>query len=333
MMTKTETDNPTKPRTPKKRYSDHLLPVYRRRRTIALFTVILIASAAMLLPPKGYTVPLLTFRLILFMVLCMAWSANILADKTKPLWMQAVAAFGLFGMIGWYFYAYVGINFDGLGHVFFNMKVMEGQWSLVGGGLLKTIQLAIASIFFGTIVGLLVAVLRVINNKTLNVVLIAFLEFSRAMPVLVVLMIVYFGLPFLNIRLSPFMSGTFVLSMINGAYISEIFRSGIASIHHTQVESAYSLGLTTTQTMRLVIVPQAFRIVVPPLTNRWVSMLKDTAIVSMVSVTELLKSAMIINTWKANPTPLIIVSMIYLAILLPLTIYTRSLEHKGHRTT
>ena len=126
-------------------------------------------------------------------------------------------------------------------------------------------------------------------------------------------------------------SGIMVLAMVDGAYISEIFRSGISSIHHTQIESSHALGFNTFQTMRLVVVPQAFRIVIPPLTNQWVSMLKDTAIVSIISVTELLKSAMIINTWKANPTPLIVASIIYLIILIPLTIFTKSLEKKGGR--
>jgi His/Glu/Gln/Arg/opine family amino acid ABC transporter permease subunit len=319
------------PSSKKRRSHEEYLPFYQKKKNIAIFSVVLLILGGLLLPPKGYAVPFMTARLVVFFILTILWSASILADKLKPMWLQAVAALVIYGIIGWYAYAYVGINFSDLGHVFFNMKVMEGQWPLMMEGLLNTIKLAVVSIFFATLVGIIIAVLRVINNKTLNVILISYLEFARSMPVLVVLMIVYFGLPILNIRLSAFFSGVLVLSLIDGAYISEVFRSGISSIHHTQLEAAYALGMTPMKAMRLVIVPQAFRIVVPPLTNQWVSLLKDTAICSLVSITELLKASMIINTWKANPTPIIMGSLIYLAILIPLTLYTGSLEKKGGR--
>ena len=178
----------------KKHYNQDYLPFYRRNKAILIFTVFLLIAGVLLLPPKDYSVPGQTFRLVFFLIVLIAWSGNILSDKTKPIWGQGIAAAALYGILIWYLYAYVGINFSGLGHVFFNMNVMVGQWPLMLQGLYMTIFIAISAIFFATLVGLIIAVLRIIDNKTLNIILISYLEFCRAMPLLVILMIVYFGL-------------------------------------------------------------------------------------------------------------------------------------------
>jgi polar amino acid transport system permease protein len=187
---------------------------------------------------------------------------------------------------------------------------------------------AVVSIFFGTLIGLFLAVLRRFNNRLLNTIIILYVNFYRAMPIIVFLLFIYYGLPALNILLDAYTSCILVLSFASGAVTSEIFRSGIESIHHSQIEASRALGLTSTQTMRYIILPQAFRIVVPPMANSWIGTLKDTAVCSVVALVELLKAAQVSMAGKANPTPLIAGTAIYIAIILPLTRFTRFLEIK-----
>ena len=109
------------------------------------------------------------------------------------------------------------------------------------------------------------------------------------MPIIVFLLFIYYGLPGLNILLDAYTSAVLVLSFVSGAVTSEIFRSGIESIHVSQIEAARALGLSSAQTMQYVILPQTFRWVVPPLANSWIGTLKDTAVCSVVALVELLK--------------------------------------------
>ncbi len=326
----------TKEQRLKYKTSKHLLPFYKRD-TFAIFsTLLLIFIGLIILPKTGVDKALFKqFRLTLFSVLLLVWAVNLLSDLLKPVWVHVLVAFGAIAMLVWMLFTYIGVGVGDLKHIFFNLPVMRGQWPLIMEGLVTTLKLSILSAIFATLIGIVVAVLRLLNNKTLNIFLKIYLEFFRAMPLLVILIVVYFGLPFLNIKLDPFTSGVFVLSVTNGAYISEIFRSGIASIHHTQYEASYALGMSFFQSMRLVLIPQAFRVVTPPLTNRWVGVLKDSAVCSFIAIRELLKTAQMITTQRANPTPLVIATVIYLAILIPLTIMTTQLEKrfkKGKRS-
>ena len=247
-------------------------------------------------------------------------------DRFKPQWFQGLTILSLLLTAIWSLQHYGGANLQGLRHIFFNMDIMEGQWPLLMSGLWVTIKLAVVSIVLSTIFGLLVAIFRIKQNTVLNGLLVGYLEFYRAIPMLVALIIVYFGLPFLNIRFSAFESGVIVIVFIHAAYIGEAFRSGILAIHRTQMEAAYALGMTPRQTLQYIIVPQAFRMVLPSIANQWIGIIKDTAVTSLIAITELLKAAQIIATWKANPTPLVMSTFMYLLILIPLTILTMKLE-------
>ena len=217
-----------------------------------------------------------------------------------------------------------GIN--DIKHIFFNMEVMDGQWGLLFFGLWVTIKIAAVSIIFSTILGLFVAIVRIQNNSAYNLLLITYLEFCRATPIVVALIVVYFGLPFLNITFSPFQSAVIVIVFVHTAYIGEAFRSGILAINKSQTEAAQSLGLNQIQTYQYILVPQAFRIILPTLANQWTGIIKDTSICTILAITELLKAAQIIAAWKANPTPLVMSTFMYLLILIPLTIFTMRLE-------
>ncbi|MDA9554189.1 amino acid ABC transporter permease [Emcibacteraceae bacterium] len=220
------------------------------------------------------------------------------------------------------------LSFSDLPRIFFNMDVMEGQWSLLLSGMWVTLEIAVISIVLSTVLGLFVALIRIGEDKLLNVLLIAYLEFCRATPIVVALIVVYFGLPFLNVTFLPFASAVIVIVFVHAAYIGEAFRSGILAINNTQTEAARSLGMTKFQTLRYVIIPQAFKLVLPTLANQWTGIIKDTAICTILAITELLKAAQIISTWKANPTPLVMSTVMYLIILLPLTLTTMKLEKR-----
>ena len=219
-------------------------------------------------------------------------------------------------------------NISEMGRIFFNIEVMEGQWSLLFSGLWVTLEIALVAIILSTLFGLLVALIRIGNNKVLNMLLIAYLEFCRATPIIVALIVVYFGLPFLNVTFSPFASAVIVIVFLHAAYIGEAFRSGILAINNTQSEAAMTLGMTERQKYQYILIPQAFRLVLPTLANQWTGIIKDTAICTILAITELLKAAQIIAAWKANPTPLVMSTLMYLIILIPLTIITMRLEKR-----
>ena len=220
------------------------------------------------------------------------------------------------------------LKISDLSKIFFNMDVMEGQWSLLFSGMWVTLEIALLSIILSTFFGLMVALMRIGEDKFLKVILIGYLEFCRATPIVVALIVVYFGLPFLNVTFSPFASAVIVIVFVHAAYIGEVFRAGILAINNTQREAARSLGLSKVQTLRYILIPQAFKLGLPSLANQWTGIIKDTAICTILAITELLKAAQIISTWKANPTPLVMSTLMYLIILIPLTVITMRLEKR-----
>ncbi|GAB1477480.1 hypothetical protein MASR2M74_00220 [Paracoccaceae bacterium] len=308
---------------------DRFLPIYNRQWFVIATGAVLVLLFWALLPSNTEESANKTLRLVIFWILLGGWSINILADRFKPGWLHgAVSLLLLGGAIATLLY-YGGAQLGNLGHIFFNMAVMEGQWSLLWQGLWVTIKLAVVSIALSTFLGLMVAILRIQKNPVLTFTLVAYLEFARTIPILVLLIVFYFGLPFLGIAFSAFTSGVIVITFIHAAYIGEAFRSGILALNRSQKDASYALGMTTRMTLQYVLVPQAFRIVLPSLANQWIGIIKDTSVCSLLAITELLKAAQIIATWKANPTPLVMSTLMYLAILIPLTVITMKIEAKS----
>jgi len=301
-------------------------PLFRRYEFLGAMLVVLVLYAVFLLPNTQRPSTGQWAVIIMFFLLVMAWVGTLTTDDKKPTWMGALAAVVLLFVFGWLFYRYSGAQWKKLVFVFLNQGVMEGEWGPLSEGLLVTLEIAILSAILGVLTGLILAVLRSLNNWMLNLVIIAYVDVVRATPLIVLLVVVYYALPYMGILMSAVMSGILALTLNCSAYTSEIFRAGIESIHAGQVEAARSLGLTSMKTMRLVILPQAFRVVVPPLTSTLVGLLKDTAVCSVASIVELLRAALQIQAWKANPTPLIAATIIYLLILIPLTRLSNRLE-------
>jgi polar amino acid transport system permease protein len=214
---------------------------------------------------------------------------------------------------------------------FFNWDVMVRAFPMLMRGIGNTIMLGCAAIFFGGIAGLLICLMRLYGSRPVRLVAIGYIDILRAMPILVLLILIYYALPFVGIRFSSFTSATLALSMVLAAFTAEVLRAGIESIPRGQFEAASALGLPFWTAMRKVILPQALRVVVPPLTSNCVSIYKDTALASVVAMPDLLKQATDAQALMANPTPLIGAAVIYLAFLWPLVRLVNHLEERGKR--
>lgn len=211
---------------------------------------------------------------------------------------------------------------------FFNAQVMIEAWPMLLKGLWITLKLGATAIVLGLIWGLALALLRLYGNAPVQWLARIYIDIFRSIPLLVLLIIVYYALPFVGLRLSAFASATAALSLVSGAYTAEIFRAGIQAIPKGQFEASAALGLGPVQTMRDVVLPQAIRIVIPPLTNNSINVVKDTALASVVAMPDLLKQATQAQALAANPTPLIGAAVIYIAFLWPLVALVSRMENR-----
>ncbi len=200
-------------------------------------------------------------------------------------------------------------------------------------GAVLTIELSAAAVAFGTVIGLSIAMGRLSRHKLLSWPAGAYVDFFRGTPLLVQIYLIYFGLPQILNFTPPdsyqYIAGVIALSLNSGAYIAEIFRAGIQSIDRGQTEAARSLCMTQAQAMRYVILPQAFKRVVPPLGNEFIAMLKDSALVSVISIEELLFSGKIIVGRTFKPFEIYIeVAVMYLILTLTISRLVNYLERR-----
>ena len=211
---------------------------------------------------------------------------------------------------------------------FLNAEVMRRSMPMLMQGLWITLQLGLASIVAGLALGLGLAMVRLYAAAPLRMLARVYIDIFRSIPLLVLLIVVYYALPFVGLRLSPFVSAMSALTLVSGAYTAEIFRAGIEAIPKGQFEASAALGLSPTQTMVDVVLPQAVKIVIPPLTNNSINVVKDTALASVVAMPDLLKQATQAHALAANPTPLIVAAAIYVAFLWPLVAAVSRMERR-----
>jgi len=209
---------------------------------------------------------------------------------------------------------------------FFNLEVMARYLPDVAAGFVVTIQLAIAVIVTGLALGLALAVIRAFQIAPVNWLIILFVDLFRALPPLVILIIFYFGLPFIGITMSAFVISWLVLAFVLAAFAEEIYWAGITSVNRGQWEAARSTGLGFTETLFNVVIPQAVRMTIPPLTNRTIAITKNTALASVVTVEEMLTVAQTSLAYAANTSPLTLAAIGYLLIFFPLTMASRWVE-------
>ena len=304
------------------------VPLIRRNSFVYGFLTILVLYALFLLPSSGSPEAVDLSRIILFCLLLLVWAFIVFTDELKPEKMKTISVFSIFIVAGWLYYRYSTARWGEMGYLFFNLEMIQKAWPTLVEGFWTTLLLAVCAAIMSTIIGLLLAVFRSFNNPVLNIFIIAYVDFFRAMPIIVLMMLIYYALPFMGIRLSAIMSGILALGLNSSAYVSEIFRAGFLSIKKGQIEASSALGLNPIQTMRLVILPQAFRVVIPPLVGNYVASAKDTALASSISIIELLKAGLSQKSLLANPSPLIFVTVLYLVMFVPLTRFSGYLEKR-----
>lgn len=213
-------------------------------------------------------------------------------------------------------------------NTFFNVEVLWSAMPTLLRGLVNTLLLGLMSIGIGVPAGLLISLVRLYAPRLFRYVSIVYIDIFRAMPILVVLILIYYALPFVGIRLSSWASAVMAFSIVLAAYSAEVFRSGIESIPKGQFEAAQALGLPFVLTLRKVILPQAVRLVIPPTTSNCVSMFKDTSLASTVALPELLKEANNAQALYANPSPLIGAAIVYVIFLWPMVRLVGVLERR-----
>ena len=164
--------------------------------------------------------------------------------------------------------------------------VLENIPYLLEGALL-TLQITTLSVLFGMVLGLIAGLFKLAKNRILFAIATAYIDFFRGTPLFVQILLLYFGILPLFMDAGPFIAAVIACSLNAGAYIAEIVRAGIQAVDRGQMEAAYSLGMTKRQAMTYVILPQAYKIVIPPLLNEFIAVLKDTSLVAVISAEEL----------------------------------------------
>lgn len=195
-------------------------------------------------------------------------------------------------------------------------------------GLPVTLNLFAVTLVFSIPLGFLIALIRVSKVKLLQMISAFYIWVIRGTPLLLQIFFIYFVLPTIGIQLNNFLSAAVAFVLNYAAYFAEIFRSGIGAIDRGQYEGAKALGFTKRQTMGRIIIPQMVRIVLPPVSNETITLVKDTALVSIVSLADLmLTTKKMVNT-LSNPMPFAVAAVFYLAMTFILTIIFRALEKK-----
>ena len=200
---------------------------------------------------------------------------------------------------------------------FLNTDVMIRVWPMLAKGIGNTLALAATTIVVGGIAGVAICLARLYAARPLRWLAIAYIDVFRAIPILVLLVLVYYALPFVGIRLSSFFAATLALGLVFSSFTAEVFRAGIQAIPKGQIEAAEALGLPFRVIVWKVILPQAMRIAIPPHTSNSVAIAKDTSLASVVAMPDLLKQATDAQALTANPSPLIAAAIMYLIVLLP----------------
>jgi len=196
-------------------------------------------------------------------------------------------------------------------------------------GARVTLVIAVASITLGAVIGIVGGVCRLSRNPFLRWPILIYVTVMRGVPLLVTLLFLYYGLPSAGILLDAFTVAIIAMGAVNGAYVTEIVRAGIQSIDPGQMRAARSLGMSYGLAMRRIILPQAIRRVLPPITNEALTLLKNTALVSAIALSDLLRSGLEIMTWHANTfSPFAGVALIYFLMTLPLVWLNSHLERR-----
>jgi glutamine transport system permease protein len=197
---------------------------------------------------------------------------------------------------------------------------------MFGNGLVVTFEVSIAAELVGIVVGLAAGLARLSHLTVVRSIAITYIDFFRGVPLLVTLVWLYYGVALLfGINISAFLAGVSGLGITLGAYLAEVFRAGVQAIPRGQSEAAFTLGMTRWQIMHHVVLPQALRIVLPPLANSFIGMLKDSSLVAILSVTDLMRVGMIVaaDTFRSFEAYTFVAVVYYLVTLVTARLVTQ----------
>ncbi|MBI3708757.1 MAG: amino acid ABC transporter permease [Proteobacteria bacterium] len=209
---------------------------------------------------------------------------------------------------------------------FFNLEVMARYLPMIVDGFVLTTYLALVIIATGLTAGLLLAVIRSQQIRLVNWTIVFLVDMFRALPPLVIIIMIYFALPNVGLGVSGFVAVWISLSLVLTAFAEEIFWAGIVSVSKGQWEAARSTGLRFEQALLYVVLPQAVRLTIPPLTNRAIAITKGTALGSVVAVPEILTQAQTGLSFSYNPSTLTLGALAYLILFVPFVVFGRWIE-------
>ena len=217
------------------------------------------------------------------------------------------------------------------------LQLLKDSLPSLFSGLLVTLEMAICSIIFATLLWIIFGIFRISRSKILQCISGLYIDIIRGTPLLIQGLFLFFGVgQLLNIRFNPIVAGIICLSLNAGAYMAEIFRGGIMAVDIGQSEAARSLGLGYYKTLKKIVIPQAIKIIIPSMINQFITTLKDTSILSVISIRELTQSGQIIIARTYLPFQIYtIVAVMYFIIVKILTIMSKQVERNllhGYRS-
>ena len=184
----------------------------------------------------------------------------------------------------------------------FHFEVFETYWTWIAKGLWITIYISIISMFFALIIGLIISIFRLSKIKILVIFSKTYIEIFRGIPLFVFIIWLYYGLAMVSgINFEPVTAGIICLSMQHGGYLAEIYRAGIQAVSRGQWEASFSLGFSIINTFARIIFPQAVKIIIPPTANMFIGLFKDSALVSIIGVNELMRQSQIATSLTFRP--------------------------------
>ncbi len=212
----------------------------------------------------------------------------------------------------------------------FNVDLAVSAIPLLLMGALVTVKITAISVGLGIVIGLFVGIARIAHSRVLRLLAAIYVDFLRGTPLLVQIFLIYFALPIVTGRhMDPFVAAIASCSINSGAYVAEIFRAGIQSIDAGQMEAGRSLGMTWGQTMRYIIVPQAFKRVIPPLGNEFIALLKDSSLVSVIGFEELTRRGQLVIARTYGSLEIwTCVAIIYLLMTVTISRFVAYLERR-----
>jgi len=199
-------------------------------------------------------------------------------------------------------------------------------WPIVQGALVGTIPLALASFAIGMVLAIIVALMRLSRVKVVSGIARVYISVVRGTPLLVQLFVIFYGLPSIGLVFDPWPSAVVAFSINVGGYAAEVVRAAILSVPKGQWEAARSTGLTFLGTLGYIVLPQAIRLTIPPITNRTVAITKNTALGTVIGVPEILNQATSAQSFSGNATPLMLGAIAYVILFIPVVALGRFLE-------